>query len=69
MKTRKAPLIPDEAADAQAVIEHAMAGKPLDPDIARRVRERSERATEVLRRKYGTLNIAVDLIREVRDRE
>jgi hypothetical protein len=59
----------DEAADAQAVIEHALTGQPLDPEIARRVRERSERATEALWRKSGTLNIAVDLIREVRDRE
>ena len=57
------------AADAQAVIDHAMTGKPLDPEVARRVRERSERATETLRRKYGTLNIGVDLIREVRDQE
>jgi hypothetical protein len=69
MKTKKSPLTSDEGADAQAVIEHAMTGKPLDPESARRVRERSERATEALRRKYGTLNIAVDLIREVRDQE
>jgi len=55
--------------DAAAVIEHALSGTPLDPEIARRVRERSEQATEELRRKYGTLNAAVDLIREVRDAE
>jgi hypothetical protein len=55
--------------DAQAVIEHAMAGKPLDPEIARRIRERSEQATEELRQKYGTLNVAVDLIHEGRDEE
>jgi hypothetical protein len=58
-----------QAADAQAVIEHAMSGKPLDPDIARRIRERSEHATETLRHKVGTLNIAIDLIREVRAQE
>lgn len=69
MKTKEDPLTSGEGADAQAVIEHAMTGKPLDPEIARRVRERSERATEALRRKYGTLSIAVDLIREVRDQE
>jgi len=63
------PVISDQDADAQAVIEHAMTGKPLDPEIARRVRTRSERATDSLRRKHGTLNIAVDLIREVRDQE
>jgi hypothetical protein len=59
----------DLEADARAVIEHAVTGKPLDPEIARRVRERSERATEELRRKYGTLDVAVDLIRETRDEE
>jgi hypothetical protein len=57
----------DIETDAQAVIDHVMTGKPLDPEVVRRVRERSERATEELRRKYGTLNVAVDLIREIRD--
>ncbi len=69
MKTKEEPLICDEAADAKAVIEHAMTGKPLDAEIARRVRARSERATEELRRKYGTRDLAVDLIREVREGE
>jgi hypothetical protein len=67
MKTKQEPVDIHDAADA--VIEHAMTGKPLDPEIARRVRERSERATAELRRKYGTLNVAVDLIREARDEE
>jgi hypothetical protein len=69
MKIKEDPLTTEEAADAQAVIEHALTGKPLDPEIARRVRKRSESATQGLRRKYGTMNIAVDLIREVRDQE
>ena len=70
MMTNKEQLLTgDYTADAQAVIDHAMTGKPLDPEIARRVRERSERATETLRQKHGTMNIAVDLIREVRDQE
>jgi hypothetical protein len=69
MKTQEDPRTAVEAADAEAVVAHALSGKPLDPEIARRVRERSERATEKLRRKYGTLNIAVDLIRHVRDQE
>jgi hypothetical protein len=61
--------IADQEADAQSVMEHALTGKPLDPEVARRVRERSELATDILRRKYVTLDIAVDLIREVRDQE
>jgi acyl-coenzyme A synthetase/AMP-(fatty) acid ligase len=52
MKIQEDSRTSDEAADAQSVIEHAMTGKPLDPEIARRVRERSERATERLRQKY-----------------
>jgi hypothetical protein len=69
MKTDEDSLTSEAAADAQAVIEHAMTGKPLDPEIADRVRARSEDATEELRRKCGTVNLAVDLIREVRDQE
>jgi len=56
-------------ADLEAVIEHAMSGKPLDPEVARRVRERSERATQETFEKHGFLNVAVDLIREIRDEE
>ncbi|MBY0527063.1 MAG: hypothetical protein K2R98_26955 [Gemmataceae bacterium] len=69
MPTKENALTTVEAADAQAVIEHAMTGKLLDPETAQRVRERSERATETLRKNRGTLNIAVDLVREVRDQE
>ena len=61
--------IVDQSADAQAVIDHAMTGTPLDPEVARRIQMRSEQATEALRQKHGTLNIAVDLIREARDHE
>ena len=53
--------------DLTMVINHLLSGKPMDPDLIRRVRERSEQATEELRRKVGTLNVAVDLIREIRD--
>jgi hypothetical protein len=56
-------------ADLQAVIDSLVSKTPLDPVIARRVEERSERMTEALRRRYGELNVAVDLIREIRDEE
>ena len=66
MKTTETiPWITD--AEVDAVYEHAITGKPLDPDLARRVRERSERATEELRRRVGIIDVAVELIREVRD--
>jgi hypothetical protein len=64
---------PTSAADADpdtlAIIDHLMTGKPLDPAVASRVRADAERATQELRRTVGTLTIAVDLIREIRDEE
>jgi hypothetical protein len=56
-------------ADAQAVMDYALTGKPLDPEVARRVDERSRLATEAVRRRLGTVNMAVDLIRAARDEE
>ncbi len=56
-------------ADAEAVMEHLISGKPHDPTIAVRVRERSERATEEMRRQFGTVNMAVDLIHQSRNEE
>lgn len=58
---------PVELADSQAIMEYLMHGTPLDPEVDRRVHERAARITEELRRKHGTLNIAVDLIRQVRE--
>lgn len=60
---------PEVLADLNAVLKHVAAGTPLEPALSRRVEERSERITEELRRKYGELNVAVDLIREIRDEE
>lgn len=60
---------PEVLADLDAILEHVFSGTAIEPDLARRVRERSERAQEELRRKHGQLNVAVDLIREIRDEE
>lgn len=56
-----------EVADSKAVLEHVTQGTPLDPEVYRRVHERAAKITEGLRRKYGTLDIAVDLIRQARE--
>jgi hypothetical protein len=53
--------------DLKAVIEHFISDKPLDPELLRRVRERSEKATQELFEKHGFLNVAVDL--KCRDEE
>lgn len=56
-------------ADEEALMERVLHGKPLDPEIYRRIREAGDRVTEELRRRHGTIEIAVDLIREIRDEE
>jgi hypothetical protein len=38
-----------------------------DPEIMRKAAESMDRTREELRRKYGEMNVAVDLVREVRD--
>ncbi|HTU92898.1 MAG TPA: hypothetical protein VMF69_22650 [Gemmataceae bacterium] len=51
-------------ADEAAVTEHLLTGKPLDPEVYRRVRARAEQITDQLRQRYGDMNLAVDLIRD-----
>ena len=53
--------------DQDVLLERLTTGKPLDPDVYRRIRARAESITEELRNQHGELNIAVDLIREVRN--
>ena len=45
-------------ADVEAVLQHAFHGKPLDPDVARRVRERASQITERIRRTHGVIDDA-----------
>ena len=54
-------------ADQTAVTEHLLTGKPLDPDVYRRISARAEQITAQLRQQYGDMNLAVDLIRDIRD--
>ena len=56
-------------ADLEAVVAAVSAGKRPDAELVRRVRARSQRATAEVFRRCGELNIAVDLIREIRDEE
>jgi hypothetical protein len=61
------PVPPEVMADLQAVADAVAAGRPVDPEVARRVRERSEKVQEELLRQYGVREIAVDLIRQGRE--
>jgi hypothetical protein len=53
-------------ADTEALLER-IAGKPLDPEVYRRIQERGNKVTEEIRKRMGTIEIAIDLIRETRD--
>jgi hypothetical protein len=67
--TGTSTLAADVLADMQAVADAAVAGTPVDPEVARRIRERSEKVQEELVRRYGIREIAVDLIRQSRYEE
>jgi hypothetical protein len=47
---------PQERADFEAVLRHAFHREPLDPEVLRRVHERSARATEEVYRLHGELD-------------
>lgn len=47
-----------ERADQDAVLRHAFQGEPLDPEVARRVRERAARVTEEIVRTRGLIDDA-----------
>jgi hypothetical protein len=66
-ETKTATACPEVSADLGAMLKHLLAGTPIDAELARRVRERSERMTDELRQRWGDRDVAVDLIREIRN--
>ena len=56
----------DLMADARVVADCAATGKPVPPEIAKRVRARSERTRQEVFRQHGLLDIGVPAIRELR---
>jgi hypothetical protein len=60
----------DETADVEEVRRLISEGKPVtDPALRERIHERAEQVRRAMLEKHGITNIAVDLIREVRDEE
>ena len=55
--------------DTKALLAWIAEGTPLPPDVRKRIQERGDELTEEIRQKYGIVEIAVDLIREIRDGE
>jgi hypothetical protein len=64
--TKNSDIPSDVLADAQLVAECVAAGRPIPAEVARRVREKAEKITARLRQQYGTLDIGVPAIRELR---
>jgi hypothetical protein len=57
---------PSVQADEEAVMRAFLTGTPVDPDVARRVQERSRLIREEASRKHGLVDVAVPAIRELR---
>lgn len=53
--------------ETEMLLEHAMTGKPLDPEVYRKIKERGRAITEQIRQQFGVRDIAADLIRESRE--
>jgi hypothetical protein len=56
---------PQILSDREAVYRHAFEGAPLDPEIAKRVRERTQAITERVRKEHGMVDV-VQLVRDSR---
>ena len=68
-ETNAAPartLPPGVHPDVQAVADAVAAGRPVDPEVARRVHERAVRIRDQIFRTHGLLDIGVPAIRELR---
>jgi len=51
----------------KAVIESVMTGKPLDPEMRERIREKARKIWERIFQEHGYVDSAVPAIRELRD--
>lgn len=52
--------------ESQAILDHLMTGKPIDPEMKRKIHERAAKITQEVRDKFGLVDIAVPAIRELR---
>ncbi len=58
----------EKTSDTKALLER-LSGKPLDPETYQRIRARQERITAQLRKQHGEMDVAVPLLREVREEQ
>jgi hypothetical protein len=57
---------PDVMADGNLIVECLMAGRPVPPEVIRRVEQRANEITERLRREFGVVDVGGPAIRELR---
>jgi hypothetical protein len=69
MATAEKPSVPPNVeADMEEVCRLVAEGKRItDPELLKRIQDRSRAVQEQIREKYGEVDWAVDLIREARD--
>jgi len=66
IETRQTGIPAEVMLDLQKVADAVASGKPVDPDVARRVNERAEKARQELLLTHGVQDIGVQIIREIR---
>jgi len=66
MKTEETKISASADSDAQAVLDHVLAGTTIEPELARRVRDRAEDIRQQILASRGVQDIGVELIRQLR---
>lgn len=59
--------VPSALDDIKSVTESVLAGRPVDPVIARRIQERAAKVRQESFERFGLQDIGVSIIREARD--
>jgi hypothetical protein len=69
MKTLEQPsgTIPVVDHDLQAVVNHLVAGTPIDQELRRRIEAKSEESRRTMLQMHGVHDIGVQIIRDMRD--
>lgn len=57
----------DILADLEAICRQAAGGGPKDPELVRRIQERSRNARKQILARFGVQEIGVQIIRDMRD--
>ncbi len=56
-----------DQSDREAVLQAIADGRPVDPDVADRIRDRAVKARDEIVRRFGIQDIGTEIIREFRD--